>query len=72
MNQLVVFFLAKNKNPGVKISKTPPSTKSKAVEFKMALIAIDPLGAILKNSKSYTKTWVTFLPNKVILNPSSE
>lgn len=49
------FFFAKKRYPGVNISFYPPSTKSKAVAFNIALIAIVPFGAILKNSKTFTK-----------------
>jgi hypothetical protein len=59
---LVDFFFAKNKYPGVKISNFPPSTKSRAVEFKIELIATDPFGAIPINSRRFTKMWVTYLP----------
>jgi hypothetical protein len=33
------FFLAKKRYPGVKMSLIPPSTKSKAVAFKILLIS---------------------------------
>ena len=48
------FFLARKKNDGVKISSSPPLTRSMAVALRRELTRMDPLGAILQNSRKLT------------------
>mmetsp|Transcript_8597 Transcript_8597/g.14934 ORF Transcript_8597/g.14934 Transcript_8597/m.14934 type:complete len:119 (-) Transcript_8597:1035-1391(-) len=63
------FFLATKKREGVNISFMPPSTKSSAVALSNELTRVDPLGAILKNSRVDTKVWVQILPRRVMRKP---